>query len=90
MHDSKALCVPYTEMVCRLWFLHDSKALFVPDIVLVFHENDYCFLHDSKALFVPDIVLVFHENEYCFCMIVKHCLCLILYLFFMKMSTVFT
>ena len=53
MHDSKALCVPYTEMVCRLWFLRDSKALFVPDIVLVFHENEYCFLRDSKTLFVP-------------------------------------
>jgi hypothetical protein len=43
VHDSKALFVPYTAMVYQLLFLHGIKQLFVPDIVLVSQENEYCF-----------------------------------------------
>ena len=52
VHGSKALFVPYTEMVCRLLFLYDSKALFVPDIYLLVMKLVLFWL-DSKALFMP-------------------------------------
>ena len=73
MRDSKALFVPYTEMICWLLFVHDSKALFVPDNVLACHDNQHCLC-----------VLVKH----CLCLILKHCLCLIMYLLVMIINTV--